>query len=201
MLAATITVAVATVVLAALTGVYVWVTHRILRAQTDPHVVVYVRADENRPSLIEIVIENVGRTVAGDVRFELSQPLVRAYGVSKKAPPTETRPLEGGPLASGIPALGPGGTRRILWGQYGGLRHLLGDGRVTVTARFKSGTRELPPVVSVLDVRSFEETDASAPPEVRLLEELRRLTVAVERIEQTANRLLPPGDAGGQGAP
>lgn len=191
--AATIVVAVATVVLAVLTGMYVWLTHALLRAQTDPHVVVYARDDRDRPTIIEIVIENVGRTVAQDVRFEVSQPLVRAYGVSPKDPPSETRPLDTGPLVSGIPALGPGGTRRLLWGQFGGLRHLLGDGTVTVTARFKRGTRELPPVVCLLDVRSFDATDASTSPPVRLVEEMHRLTAAIERLERGVSKWPPPG--------
>src|SRR2546425_2287985 len=112
----------ATFALVGLTAVYVWLTHRLLRAQVDPHVIVYALDDRERPTLIEIVIENVGRNVAEDVRFEVSQPLVRAYGVSPEDPPSETRPLDNGPLVTGIPALGPGGTRRLVWGQYGGLR-------------------------------------------------------------------------------
>jgi len=179
----------ATFALVGLTAVYVWLTHRLLRAQVDAHVIVYARDDRERPTLIEIVIENVGRSVAEDVRFEVSQPLVRAYGVSPEDPPSDTRPLDTGPLVSGIPALGPGGTRRLVWGQYGGLRRLLGDGTVTVTARFKSGGRELPPVACVLDVQSFDATDASSAPSVRLVDELHRAADAIVRLERSVAKL------------
>lgn len=179
----------ATLALVVLTGAYVVLTYRLLRTQTDPHVVVYARDDRERPTLIEIVIENVGRSVAEDVRFEVSEPLVRAYGVSPKDPPSDTRPLDTGPLVSGIPGLSPGGTRRIVWGQFGGLRHLLGDRVVTVTARFKRGGRELPPVACELDVRSFDETDASRAPNVRVADDLHRVAQAIERLERSVEKL------------
>ena len=179
----------ATLALVILTGAYVVLTYRLLRTQTDPHVVVYAHDDRDRPTIIEIVIENVGRSVAEDVRFEVSQPLVRAYGMSPEDPPSDTRPLDTGPLVSGIPALGPGGTRRLVWGQYGGLRRVLGDGTVTVIARFKSGGRELPPVTCVLDVQSFDATDASRGPDVRLADDLHRVADALERLERSVAKL------------
>lgn len=75
----------ATILLTILTGVYVWLTYKILRAQSDPHVVVYARSDELRPSVIEIVIQNVGRTVARNVRFEFSQPILwRVFGITER---------------------------------------------------------------------------------------------------------------------
>jgi hypothetical protein len=38
-------------------------------------------------------------------------------------PPKE---LKTGPLVTGIPALAPGGRRILTWGQYGGLKKVIG---------------------------------------------------------------------------
>src|SRR5207249_12291461 len=129
--------ALTTVVLAILTGVYVWLTYGILRAQSDPHVVIYARSDELRPTIIELVIQNVGRSIATDVRFEFSRPMFwHAYGITEdQAQPPQ--PMEDGPLVTGIPALGPGEMRRITWGQFGGLKRALGDEVITATVRFR----------------------------------------------------------------
>ncbi len=192
--------AAATVILAVLTGIYVWLTHKLLRAQSEPHVVLYARSDELRPGLIELVIHNLGRTVARDVRFEFSRPMVwRAYGMAEQdAKPGE--PMTDGPLMTGIPALGPGEMRRITWGQYGGLKKELGDAKITVTTRFKGSRKnDLPPVVSELDVLSFAHTDISErDPTLRLVGEVRELRKTLESIHRDVREVtkqLPPPPA------
>jgi len=154
---------VVTVILAVLTGVYVWLTHKMLRAQADPCVIVSVIHDESRPTVLQLVIQNVGRSVANDVRFDASQPIPdRAFGLEPEKVP-EPGKMISGPLMTGIPALGPSETRKMIWGQFGGLKKALGDGQIRITCRFRAGTRDCPPTVCVLDVRSFEGTDAVDP--------------------------------------
>jgi hypothetical protein len=148
------------VVLAILTGIYVRLTHQLLRAQTDPYVVVYARHDESRPTIIQLVIENIGHGVAENVRFETSGPIPHhAWGIeSSNTPRPET--MTTGPLISGIVALGPGDTRKLAWGQYGGLHDALGENVIIVTAKFSHRGREMPPVQNRLEVKSFFGTDA-----------------------------------------
>jgi hypothetical protein len=180
--------AIATVVLAVLTGFYVWFTYGLLRTQIAPHVVIYARSDELRPTLIELVIQNVGRGVATDVRFEFSRPMFhRAYGVTEEeAQAHPPRPIDAGALVTGIPALGPGEMRRITWGQFGGLKRALGDEVITATVRFREqGGRECRPVVTQLDVRSFTHTDASErDPMLKLVREMGELRESVASLER-----------------
>jgi hypothetical protein len=44
-----------------------------------------------------------------------------------------------GPLIEGIPSLGPGDSRKIVWGQYYGLKKALGDEQLIVTCEYKHG--------------------------------------------------------------
>ncbi|MCA9036894.1 MAG: hypothetical protein KDA91_17285 [Planctomycetaceae bacterium] len=156
-LAATIVVAIATVI-------YVKLTHDLVRAGTDPCVIVYPRFDGG--THIFLVIENVGHGLARDVRFELSRSIPKyAGGLNTESGYTKEM-LTSGPLIHGIPALKPGETRVTVWGQYGGLKKALGDRPVKVTCRFKKlrgqvgvvCDEDLDPVECLLEVDSFAET-------------------------------------------
>ncbi len=48
---------------------------RLLQAQGEPKVIVFVRHDFDRPSILTIVIENIGRDIARDVKFVASKPI------------------------------------------------------------------------------------------------------------------------------
>ncbi len=141
-----------TLILAILTFVYVRLTSRILSSQSDPCVVLTVVHDKDRPSILQIVARNVGPGLAKDIRFTFSRPLpAKAFGLtglsSKKV---ET--MSEGPLISGIPALGPGESREIDWGQYGGLKEAIGNNKIIATCYFKKDSKEMKTIVCPLEV-------------------------------------------------
>jgi hypothetical protein len=153
----------ATVVVAIATVVYVVLTHQLLRAQTDPCVIVYTKFDGG--SHILLVIENVGHGVAKDVRFELSREIPK-YAIGADIDSGRiVEMMKSGPLVDGIPAMKPGESRVTVWGQIGGLKKALADGPVKVTCRFKKlrgqvgvlCDEDLDPVECLLEVDSFAE--------------------------------------------
>ncbi|WP_420449048.1 hypothetical protein [Candidatus Palauibacter sp.] len=96
----------------------------LVRIASDPHVIVYVRHDaESRVSLLLIMIENVGRGVAHNVKFKLSRDIPKfVAGIKPTGKKTERiESMSDGALVTGIPYLAPGESRTIAWGQYGGL--------------------------------------------------------------------------------
>ena len=112
--------AIATLILAILTFIYVKLTRRILSSQSDPCVVLTVVHDENRPTILQLVVKNVGTGIAYDVHFGFSQPIpAKAWGLTTDKA-KQTALMNDGPLINGIPALGPGESRKIDWGQFGG---------------------------------------------------------------------------------
>jgi len=146
-----------------------------------PEVRVSVRTDPQSPTIIFLVIENSGGTIAYDIAFELSEQIpARAFVIDAKAAAAEAfEQMSDGPLFSGIPALAPGDQRVIMWGQYGGIHSWLGDGFVRVWARFKDSAGVPSETLSVLEVKSFELTDASGD------DPHRRSARALEKIAQT----------------
>ncbi|MHB8087094.1 MAG: hypothetical protein ACYDH2_02480 [Anaerolineaceae bacterium] len=162
-------------------AIYTWLTFRLVRSQNEPNVVVYVKNDESRTTILQIVIENIGRNIANDIKFETSRPIpARAWGISvDQAPPAET--MIDGPLIKGIPALGPGDSRKISWGQYGGLMKALGDEPLIITFKYKDGTRQMPIRSVELECASFTNTDAIDSETVRIIKELKRIADLIER--------------------
>ena len=179
----------ATLVLAVLTFVYVILTRKILLSQSDPCVVLSVFHDEDRSTILQLIAKNVGTGLAYDVRFELSRPIpARAWGLSPdKAKKAEE--MTDGPLISGIPALGPGESRKIDWGQYGGLKASIGDSKIIATCRFKKNGKEMSPVICPLDVESFSGTVAAESPSSKTAKELEKLSKSIQHLSTGFHKL------------
>jgi hypothetical protein len=189
----TVVAAVAASLAALSAAVYTFLTYRLVRAQAEPNVVVYVRHDESRPTMIEIVVENIGRGLATDLSFTSSRPLFhKAFGVSLDQA-KDAVPMAEGPLVEGIPALGPGDGRHITWGQYGGLMKALGNDTISVTCSYRHGRRAMPPVTGKLEIRSFKGTHVTQAEGVRTIEALRDIAKAIERTPN--QRLERPGES------
>lgn len=168
-------------------ALYVWLTYRLVRGQTDPHVVVYVKHDHSRPTILLLVVENVGRGLASDVTFRTSRPLpAEAWGIEK--PPKAAGPMVDGPIVKGIPTLGPGDSRKISWGQFGGLKKSLGDEGIDITCEFKRGNKKMKPTKSRLEVNSFEGTDATSSEGARLVKEVGAIAKQIERLGHALGR-------------
>lgn len=157
----------------------------LFRVSSDPHVIVYVKHDMDRPTLLMLIIENIGRGVAYDVRFSLSRSIPDfAAGITPTGKKKELADMNNGPLIVGIPQMAPGERRIINWGQYGGLRDALGNQPVRVDALFKGGWR-IPwerKTESILEVASFENHDASHSPVLDQVKHLKRIAANIESL-------------------
>lgn len=181
--------ALATLALAFLTLVYVILTRKILSSQSDPCVVLTVVHDENRSTVLQLVAKNVGTGLAHDVRFEFSHPIPsRAWGLSNDKS-KKAAEMTDGSLINGIPALGPGESRKIDWGQYGGLKASIGDSKIIATCRFKKNGKEMPPVTCPLDVESFSGTVAAESPSSKTAKELEKISKTVQHLTSGFHKL------------
>jgi hypothetical protein len=155
----------ATVIVMLVTVTATVVNYLLFRSQTDPEVIVYTKHNLKRPTLITLVIENIGKSVAHDIQFGFSEKIPKnAYGweeIKKK----DVKWMQSGPLIRGIPSLPPGGTREVNWGQYAGLKSVIGDRTILVTAKYKAKKLlSLSPMLceteSKIDIESYADTVA-----------------------------------------
>jgi hypothetical protein len=170
---------------AVVAAIYTIITYRLVRLQSDPHVIVYSKTDLDRPSFVVLVIENIGRDIAHDVVFIPDRPSpANAFGIEEKTAKF-AEPMTDGPLAEGIPALGPGTQRVITWGQLGGISKALAGAPINLAYTYRSGKRRFSGSTQ-LDVRSYVGTDVSKKPLLRIAKSLEDL---LPKVEQCANHL------------
>ena len=136
------------------------------RAQSDPVVIVYLEHDKKRPTIMNLIIKNIGAGLAHDVTFELPEHFPQElFGMNARIP-ADLSPMTEGPLVDGIRSLPPGGERIVSWGQYGGMmNYMLGSPKSIRVAFFRRGSpyflEQRFESNSVLEIESFVGTDCS----------------------------------------
>jgi len=140
------------------------ISYLLFRDAKDPHVVVYADPDLKRPSVINLIIENTGRSAAWDVTFQSTKPVPQeAFGIEKAPKPAQ---MNRGPIVNGIPCFGPGSKRVITWGQFDGIRLGIDGDYLDITATYRSQPslafwKRTHQTVSRVDIQSFENFDVS----------------------------------------
>lgn len=71
--------------------------------------------------------------------------------------------MQSGPIVNGIPALGPGDSRVITWGQWAGLNEALGNEPIEIEYSYNTRHRTVHERTR-LEVASYGGTDASESP-------------------------------------
>ena len=173
--------ATAAIITALVTAAYTYFTLRLVRAQSEPKVILYVKPDLNRPSILMIIVENIGRDIAHDVKFFPSKPIpASAWGI-KPEDAVQSSTMSDGPLVSGIPALGPNDSRAITWGQYGGLSKAIGAEPIFVRYTYRQDKRTFSGETR-LEVKSYSGTDASEVPAVIVAKGVKEIEKSIQAI-------------------
>lgn len=159
------------------------VSYLAYASQIHPDVVVYTETDSRTPTVIYIVIHNVGKSAARDVRFSHSEKIPSdAFGIdAESAARYPKKWFDSGPLIDGIPFLPAGGKRSIMWGQFAGIYSSVGDRTIRTKVRYRSRQNDFLDFQdhegeSQIEIASFKTTDAGDH------DGLRRIAKALESI-------------------
>lgn len=141
------------------------VTYAVFRSATDPTVIVYAQPDLQRQSIVNLIVENIGRGAAHGIHFLPSRPLPgKAFSIA--IPEKMPDQMQSGPIVNGIPFLAPGQRLLITWGQYGGLLKYLGNDPIRIEACcYRSLSKNIFSKKlrsnSTLDIRMFETSEST----------------------------------------
>ncbi|MDF2366312.1 hypothetical protein [Sneathiella sp.] len=165
----------ATIGLAILTFLYVRLTGRVLSSQTDPYITITVASAPHGPYLLQLLIQNAGRGLARDIRFEIywHESVEKSEITDASAKFMEN--LKEGPIRDGIPALASGETRRVNLNIFPEVKRALDGRKITAICRFRSNQRDMPAVESVLEVDSFAHTSVADSPLLKVANELEKI--------------------------
>ncbi len=151
-----------TIILASLTAWYTWSTHRyvrltrkLLQSQTDPCVIAYTQVTPEY-RIVEIVVENIGRGIAWDVRLDHSEKVQElVWSEFSKGSACSSAFFE--LLKDGIRVLPPGRKVVIRWNRIDAIGLLCADG-LPILCKYKRPGRgpetEVEPVECYLEVAS-----------------------------------------------
>lgn len=170
------------------------ISYVLLRAQSEPEIVVYAVADTRRPSFINLIIENIGKGIARDVSSKTSRPLPQeALGFEDAPMPKQ---MQRGPIIHGIAFLHPSERRVVTWGQYGGIKKGLEGIPIDVTATYFSSPalkliRKKHVTQSTIDIESFEGTDASDDNwDKKSAEQLQKIAESIRRVTDLSTQSI-----------
>lgn len=141
------------------------VTYAVFRSSTDPVVIVYADPDIKRPSIVNLIIKNIGNGAAHSIKFKPNRPLpYEAFSI--EVPEKMPESMEVGPIVTGIPFLAPGQQITLTWGQYGGLYKYIGDEPIQVESQYYAAGKSIfyyrrLSATSSLDIRTFERSVSS----------------------------------------
>jgi len=128
-------------------------------------VVVYAQVDKTRPTVINLVIHNIGKGIAKDIHFICPTGIPKkAYGISGLTDPLKL--YDSGAFINGLPILFSDEKLIYSWGQYGGLKEALNGTPLEIEITFYSRTnlqlikRKIKNKV-VIDPTAFEGVDIS----------------------------------------
>lgn len=158
------------------------ISYLLFRTQVEPEVVVFVEVDGSGD--LTLVIANIGKGVAKGVTFASSEPLPAGVRPSQQF-------IDSGPLVHGIPALGPGARRVVLWGLADTLMGVLDRRVIRIVATYESDNhgpwtgRQLI-TESLIEVGSFIGTVLPRNHAARAAESL-------DQMARTANEALRSG--------
>lgn len=173
------------------------ITYVVYRSVTDPEVIVYADIDRKRPSVVNLIIKNIGKGPALDISFHPNRALP-ADAFSIDIPKEMPAQMVAGPIVTGVPYLAPGQELTLTWGQFGGLKKYMGDASIIVTSKYRRPKTLRPRPRSAfitsqskLDISQFERNDASdhnwGKKLVNTLEATNKELGAIKRILQKAD--------------
>ncbi len=164
------------------------VAYIVYRENAIADVVVYAQADLSRPSVINLVIHNIGKGTARDIEFITQDGIPKgAYGISKLSDPKEV--YSNGAFVTGLPILFPGERLVFSWGQFGGLKEALNNMPLEIKIIFKTklalqpwSQRKINKVK--IDIGSFEGISIAQPlSHTEIKDKLEQIANAIAKLK------------------
>lgn len=178
---ATACLAVLTLVLAVSTCWMAYESKKMRELNSNPHVIIYPRADKYRATLIMLELKNIGNGPAYDIRVETSKELRRCYGWgSTPSASVDWKALKFTPM------LAPNESRVFGWGQYTGICDEIGDEAIIAECYFSNGRKELKSI-SKLDITSFYYTQDTYSPVEKINKHLEQIEKNMKSIMHKLN--------------
>lgn len=161
------------------------ISYLVYKDSTSPDVIVYLEQNENSKTILNIVIKNIGKSAAADVRFCFDRALPRhAFEGDASSNMTD------GAFIKEIPFFAPGTSRVFMFGNYAGIKDFIGNEKIKVTTTFRKANSRNPfsrkiSNESYIEIQSMAYVDASDNSNSRkIAESLSKIEKALVKFKQ-----------------
>ncbi|NMP26017.1 hypothetical protein GW590_03905 [Rahnella sp. SAP-1] len=137
------------------------ISYLVYKDSTSPDVIVYLEQNNDAKTILNIVIKNIGKSAAKDVKFSFDRLLPhRAFHGDARTD------MKDSAFITGIPFLAPGSSRVFMFGDFKGIKNFIGDEKIKVTTTFSKANSRNPlsrKIVneSYIEILSMVNVDAS----------------------------------------
>ncbi|WP_338560695.1 hypothetical protein [Acinetobacter sp. KS-LM10] len=112
------------------------VTYTVFKSNERPQIIVYIEANTFKETFISLVVENVGRGRAENIKFTSDRAIpYNSFGLEKLNSPKQE--FQHGVFHHGIKIFNPGQRLFYDWGQFGGLTDALENRELKITATYE----------------------------------------------------------------
>lgn len=161
------------------------ISYLVYKDSTSPDVIVYLEQNENSKTILNIVIKNIGKSAAADVKFSFDRALPRqAFDGDASSNMTD------GAFIKAIPFFAPGTSRVFMFGTYTGIKDFIGNEKIKVTTTFRKANSRNPfsremSNESYIEIQSMAYVDASDNSNSRkIAESLSKIEKALVKLKQ-----------------
>jgi hypothetical protein len=164
------------------------ISYSVYAGSTSPDVVVHLEQDPHSKSILNLVIQNIGKGSAKNIVFTPESPLPQdAFGIENAHMPKQ---MDRGPIITGIPYLAPNAKRVMMLGQYSGLENWLKDKSIVINIKCERankvfGISKFVHTSSSIDIFSFATSESSDNSNAKgIKDELKKLNKEIAAIKK-----------------
>ncbi len=164
------------------------ISYSVYAGNTSPDVIVHLEQDPDSKSILNLVIENIGKGSAKYIVFTPESPLPQsAFGIENAPMPKQ---MDYGPIITGIPYLAPNSRRVMMLGQYSGLKNWLNENSIIINIKCERankvfGVSKYVFTSSSIDIFSFATSESSDNSNAKgIKDELKKLTKEIGAVRK-----------------
>ena len=164
------------------------ISYSVYAGNTSPDVIVHLEQDPDSKSILNLVIENIGKGSAKHIVFTPESPLPQsAFGIENAPMPKQ---MDHGPIITGIPYMAPNSKRVMMLGQYAGLKNWLNENSIVINIKCERankvfGISKYVLTSSSIDVFSFATSESSDNSNAKgIKDELKKLTKEISAVRK-----------------
>jgi hypothetical protein len=159
------------------------VTYAVFKSDQQPQIIIFATPHYGKPSLIQLHVKNIGKSIAENIHISSDQPIPRgAFGISRLNELPKS--FESGIFKYGVKVFPPNQSYIFDWGQFGGLKEALNEKPITfkVTYLYKHPLNLWKTKITDISIIDINELEALPSSDGGLIEQMKNINKELKAL-------------------